>query len=148
MASSPDNVITGSNAPDSLDGFDHQNDLIIGYDTVVGDVGVGDNDTIRSFSGEDTAIGGSGDDSIYFHDVDHASIVGGDGNDTVSYTADAFGASTIVAGNGDDSIFISGSSSGMSIDLGEGNDTVHTPASGSVIDGATISGGNGADHLA
>src|SRR5437868_7014252 len=98
MASSPDNVITGTSSPDFLEGANFQNDLIIGFDTLEGDIGTGDNDTIVSSSGEDTAVGGNGDDSIAFFGNDHASISGGEGNDTVFYDVGSFGESTISGG--------------------------------------------------
>src|SRR4051794_7961585 len=142
MASSPDNVITGSNAPDDLGDFHDQNDSIVGYDPVEGDIGVDDGDRIESDGGQDTAIGGSGNDTIIFNSNDHALMDGGTGDDSLVYNIDSVGESTISGGNGNDNVFVTGHGDGLNIDLGDGNDVLESDGS---LDHSTISGGLGDD---
>ncbi len=109
----PDGTVTGTSGNDTMgvgysdseadeiDGWDGDDDVILG---------LGGNDTITGGAGNDTIDGGTGNDSID-GGAGADTIDGGIGNDNINGGA---GDDSILGGNGDDSI------SG-----GAGNDTIH-----------------------
>ena len=119
-------VINGTAGDDTLDGADFGdtingnggNDLIdglVGNDVIYGGAG---NDTLTGSEGADRLVGDAGQDEIY----------GGSGD-------------TIQAGGDADMVWITGTATGLSIDLGSGADTLNVDAGM----GAVVTMGAGAD---
>lgn len=120
------------------------------YQLVAPDLGIhwtgfGDDITIYTGSGDDTVIGGEGNNTIYTGAGNDA-IYGRDGNDTI-YAGD--GNDTIKGGGGTNGIFgeagndtITSGSGNDAISGGEGDDTINAGAGDDYV-----TGGTGADKL-
>ena len=100
------------------------------------------NDTIYNSSlGSDVSIdGGAGNDSITNRWGNNVIIDGGDGNDSIQTSGSNV---TIDGGTGDDYFWIDDRHTNISVNAGEGHDTVHNIGSKKV----TISGGAGNDSI-
>ncbi|MFC6639303.1 hypothetical protein [Sulfitobacter sediminilitoris] len=144
----PDGIVTGTAGndvmgigysdaeTDAIDGWDGNDDIILGLegsDTINGGAG---NDTIDGGADNDSIEGGIGADLIY----------GGAGADTIGGGTDA---DTIDGGTGND--IIDGGAGGDSLIGGAGSDTIDGGADADTIDGGSgddsILGGDGNDTL-
>jgi len=125
-----------------------------GNDTLIGGDG---NDTLKGNGGDDGMFGGAGDDwFLYWTGQTNAGdfISGGDGFDTVEFHSEAGTARAVTVdtsfssierifgGDGDDSFDASGTTDGIILDSGSGNDVL---IGGSGND--TLAGGAGSDVL-
>jgi Ca2+-binding RTX toxin-like protein len=155
-------TISGGDGDDRIDGG-------AGEDTLQGDVG---NDIISDGEGADIVDGGDGDDVVIAAaDAQNDSYVGGDGFDTIDYSASdesvtidmiantaeglAIGEDTIkgfeqaVGGAGDDNLY--GSSGDDTIAGGDGDDTIKGADGNDILQGGagddTLQGGAGNDVI-
>src|SRR5690349_9335280 len=81
--------------------------------------------------------GGTEDDSLFFQGYGNATLLGGEGNDSISATSFGTGTFTVDGGAGNDTISFSGGPG--TVDGGAGNDTINFSGSG------TVDGGAGSD---
>lgn len=132
----PGVISTGTNNADTIVGGEGADTIygLAGADIIVGDAGndlldggAGD-DNIEGGLGSDHILGGAGNDVLTDTQGGSDTIDGGDGNDTIELVHTNYNGPeqvTIGGGAGDDTVRIKSTSAGtVSIDLGEGADTL------------------------
>jgi hypothetical protein len=100
--------------------------------------GNGGADTVATFTGSATEIGGFGNESFFVFAASQALFFGNEGNDSVNFGGNATGAATVFGGQGNDSHWTNNVR--HSLQGNEGNDTLRGDDQ---ID--TIAGGSGND---
>ncbi|MDK2126955.1 calcium-binding protein, partial [Parachitinimonas caeni] len=136
---------SATSGADSIQGFDWQDDSI---------VGLGGNDILEGLGGNDTLSGDDGDDSVDGGDGND-SLLGGNGNDTLH---DIHGNNTLLGGAGNDDL--SGGEDSSFLDGGADDDTLGgSSRRDTLLGGAgndklyagsgddSLEGGDGADYL-
>jgi Ca2+-binding RTX toxin-like protein len=162
-------IATGAGGDDSFNGagYDALTDLIMdggsGADTLIG--GDGD-DVLTGGGGVDVLIGGSGADTLYVDkndianngvdagagaDVDKVVFVAQSGFDGANINAATIDAEWVVGGIGGDSIDASSKAAPVTLQGGDGNDSLTGGLSDDVLDGGqgndTLTGDSGNDSL-
>jgi Ca2+-binding RTX toxin-like protein len=142
FGTSGNNNITGTIFDDVILGYDPVVPFPDGNDSLIGGTG---NDLIYGGDGNDSLIGGTGNDTLYGGD-DNDRLFGGSGNDRLFSGS---GNDTLNGGSGND--FLYGNFGNDSIFGGSGNDVLYGESNNDTLNGGSgndsIFGGSGNDSL-
>ncbi|MEL6997149.1 MAG: Hint domain-containing protein [Pseudomonadota bacterium] len=149
-AGSGDDVVEGGSGSDSIDAGTGNDTILAGADQDLVYAGVGDDsidggsgsDTLFAGIGADTIDGGSGTDTIYAGDGNDTidggeggdTLYGGDGDDKIVMD-ESSGIDNVFGGDGLDHLDLSGSSSGVTVDLSSAGATVTAGSGQATFDG-------------
>ncbi|MEL7467513.1 MAG: Hint domain-containing protein [Pseudomonadota bacterium] len=149
-AGSGDDVVEGGSGSDSIDAGTGNDTILAGADQDLVYAGVGDDsidggsgsDSLFAGSGADTIDGGSGTDTIYAGDGNDTidggeggdTLYGGDGDDKIVMD-ESSGIDNVFGGDGLDHLDLSGSSSGVTVDLSSAGATVTAGSGQATFDG-------------